>query len=231
MRRLGKSGALLFLTIVILLAGCSNKPYGEYKDNEMIGFVSSYNDELKSIDFDISEWAKRDEIGPGIDDWGASYKAFVLSSTIITNEAGERLSWEDLKLGQKVQINPPQTKKVTDTPDELIILTMTNEQLFKRMGLMASKKGSYRTTVVYDSGQESPFQIEEIEKNANSILQGGYSAREYDPNYVLDVKTAFEIETFPVILVFDKEKLVLKTNELEAAASFISSQHHKTEKK
>lgn len=47
---------------------------------------------------------------------------------------------------------------------------------------------------------------------------------------MLDVKTAFEIETFPVILVFDKEKLVLKTNELEAAASFISSQHHKTEK-
>lgn len=225
MRRLGRSGALLCLTIVILLAGCSTKPYGEYEDDKMIGFVGSFNDELKSIDFDISEWVKRDERGPGIEDWGASYEAFVLPSTRITSEAGELLGWKDLKRGQKVQINPPQTKKVTDTPDELIILTMTNEQIFKRMGLLASKKGSYRTTAVYESGQEELFQIDDIEKNARSILNGGYSAIEYDPNYVLDVKDEFKIETFPVILVFDREKLVLQTDELEAAALFISSQH------
>jgi hypothetical protein len=215
-------GIILILTVGMLLAGCSSKPYGHYRDEQMIGFIDVLNEQEKKIVFDISKWMKRDEPGPAIDDWGALYEARVLPSTKINNEAGEKLEWEDLKQGQMVQINPPKTEKITDTPDELIILSMSNEQLFKRAGLLAGKKGSYRTTVVYENGQAEPYKIDDIEKEANIILKGGFSMMEYNPNYVMDIKKAFSIEVFPVILVFDTEMLALKTDRIEDAVSFLS---------
>ncbi|OBZ07681.1 hypothetical protein [Bacillus sp. FJAT-26390] len=223
MRRLKRAGVIVYLIICIALTGCSSKPYGEYKDGEMIGFVSGVDEQGKTIEFDISEWMKRDEPGPAIEDWGASYEAHVVPGTRITNEAGEHLGWSDLKQGQKVQINPPSTEKVTDTPDELIILTMANEELLKRAGFLASKKGSYRTTLVYESGQAEPFEVEQIETEAGIVLQGGYSAKEYDPNHVLDVKRAFGIKAFPVFLVFDTEKLALQTDRLDEVVTFMNA--------
>jgi len=223
MKRTTSAGLILYLTMGLLLAGCSSKPYGHYRDDQMIGFINAMNVQEKTIDFDVSEWTKRDEPGPAIDDWGASYEAHVLPSTKISNEAGEQLEWKDLKYGQMVQINPPSTEKVTNTPDELIILSMSNEQLFKRAGLLASKKDSYRTSVVYENGQAEPFKMDDLEKEAKIIFQGGFSMREYNPNDVLDMKKAFNIEAFPVILIFDKEKLVLKTDRLADVVAFLST--------
>ncbi|WP_419875321.1 hypothetical protein [Candidatus Pristimantibacillus sp. PTI5] len=45
----------------------------------------------------------------------------------------------------------------------------------------------------------------------------------YNPSYVMDVKKAFRLETLPIFLVFDTEKLVLKTDRLEEVTAFISS--------
>jgi hypothetical protein len=218
------AGIMIYLLIGIVLTSCSSKPFGEYKDDQMIGFIDSIEEQGKIINFDITEWTKRDEPGPDIDDWGAIYKAHVLPSTHISNEADEQLGWSDLKQGQKVQINPPSTKKVTDTPDELIILTMTNEELLKRAGFLASQKGSYRTTVVYESGQPVPLETDLLEKDASVIFQGGYTIMEYNPNHVMDIKRAFGTKTFPVFLVFDTEKLVLQTGQLDAVAAFINDQ-------
>ncbi|WP_054025190.1 hypothetical protein [Bacillus sp. FJAT-28004] len=44
--------------------GCSSKPYGHYRDEQMIGFIDVLNEQEKKIVFDISEWMKRDEPGP-----------------------------------------------------------------------------------------------------------------------------------------------------------------------
>ncbi|WP_169088404.1 hypothetical protein [Paenibacillus sp. PL91] len=218
------AGIMIYLLVGLALTSCSSKPYGEYKDDQMIGFISGINEQDKIIDFDISEWMKRDEPGPAIADWGASYEAHILPGTSISNEVGERLGWSDLKQGQKVQINPSQAEKVTDTPDKLIILTMSNEELLKRAGYLAGQKGSYRTIVVYESGQAVPLETDLLEKDASVIFQGGYTIAEYNPNYVLDIKRAFGIKAFPVFLVFDTEKLVLQTDQPEAVVSFIEAQ-------
>lgn len=223
MNRMSSSALLVLLTITLLLAGCSNKPYGHYRDDQMIGFISSLNEQEKMIQFDVSEWTKRDEKGPGINDWGAIYDAKLLPSTLIRNDAGDKLDWKDLKLGQKVQINPPKTKRVTDTPDELIILTMSDKELYERAGLLASKNGSFRTTVLYENGQNEPFEVEEIDKKANIILNGGYRSLVYNPNYVLDMKKEFSIESFPVILVFDTKKLAMKSDQLEDIVAFLNA--------
>ncbi|MGO4349927.1 hypothetical protein AB4Z45_31015 [Paenibacillus sp. MCAF9] len=223
MKRWKSAGLILFLTVGMLLAGCSSKPYGHYRNDQMIGFINGLNDQEKKIEFDISEWTKRDEPGPAIEDWGVVYEAHVLPSTRINNEAGDKLKWEDLKQGQMVQINPSRTEKITDTPDELIVLSMSNEQLFKRAGLLASKKGSYRTTVIYEDGKGEPFDINDIEKEAIIMLNGGYSMMAYNSNDVLDIKKMFNIEQFPVILVFNTEKLALKTDRLEDAVTFLKA--------
>ncbi|MDQ8734391.1 hypothetical protein [Paenibacillus sp. LHD-38] len=223
MIRMRRAAFILLLTAEMLLTACSNKPYGHYRDDQMIGFIDTLNEQEQIVGFNISEWSKRDEPGPDIADWGAGYEARVLPSTKITNEAGEKLSWEDLKQGQKVQINPSKTEKKTETPDELIILTMPNEELLARAGLLASKNGSYKTTVVYEKGKPQPYPVEEIEKDASIVLNGGYGWMEHNPGYVMDVKKAFSLEALPVFLVFDTEKLVLKTERLEEAAAFISS--------
>lgn len=220
MKQMKRSWFVIFL-VGIFLTGCSSKPYGHYRDDQMIGFIDSLNEQEQTIEFNISEWTKRNEKGPAMDDWGALYKARVLPGTKISNEAGERLGWKDLRNGQKVQINPPNTKKVTDTPDELIILAMTNEELLKRAGLLAGKKGSYRTTVVYENGQQQPFDPAYMEKEASIVFQGGYGWLEYNPNYVIDVKKAFAIKSFPVFLIFDTEKLVLQTDKLETVITFL----------
>lgn len=223
MMRMRIAALILLLTAGMLLAACSNKPYGHYRDDQMIGFIDTLNNQEQTVGFNISEWAKRDEPGPAIADWGASYEARVLPGTKITNEAGEKLGWEDLRHGQKVQINPPTTEKITETPDELIILSMSNEELLARAGLLASQKGKYKTTVVHDKDMSQPYPLEEIEKDARNVLNGGYGWMAYNPSYVMDVKKAFRLETLPIFLVFDTEKLVLKTERLEEVTAFISS--------
>ncbi|CAM4161844.1 hypothetical protein L1N85_13465 [Paenibacillus alkaliterrae] len=223
MKRMSVTGAFLILAICLIITGCATKPYGHYKDDQMIGLVGSLNERDQIIDFDISEWTKRDERGPGMDDWGASYEARVLPSTKIRNEAGEQLQWADLKLGQKVQINPSKTEEITDTPNELILIPMSEEEILGRMGLFAGGKGSYRTTIVYEKGVKQPYDAEYMEKEAPELFEGGLSFLEYNPNYVLDVKEALDIDKLPMFLVFDTEKLVLKTNKLEEVIAFKSS--------
>lgn len=218
---LKSSVIVLLFSVALLISSCSSKPYGHYRDNQMIGFIDGLDEQEQTVRFNISEWTKRDERGPDIEDWGAEYEARVLGGTTITNEAGEKLGWVDLKRGQKVQINPPSTKVITDTPDELIILSMPNEELLMRAGLLASRKGQLRTTVVYGKGESQPYPLEAFkDEEAEMLLNGGYSWLEHDPAYVMDVQKAFRIEAFPVFLVFDTETLVLKSERLEDVLAF-----------
>ncbi|MFC4779182.1 hypothetical protein ACFO9Q_20510 [Paenibacillus sp. GCM10023252] len=212
-----KKTVVMMLSLVLLIVtGCANKPYGHYKDNEMIGFVESVDVDEQTINFDISEWTKRDISGPNMNDWGAGYTAKLTKSTIVEDESGNPVNWQELKSGQKVQIIPPKTSN--DTPKKLLVLEMSKHELYKRAGLLANNKGTFRTTVIDVPGGSN--------KLSNTVLgmklEGGVNVGgSYDSNQVLDVKKEFEVESLPVILVFDTDKLVLKTERLEEFKKFM----------
>lgn len=43
---------------------------------------------------------------------------------------------------------------------------------------------------------------------------------EYEEDYAIDYKKEFDIKEFPVILIFDTEKLIFKTYDVEEAIGF-----------
>ncbi|WP_028608785.1 hypothetical protein [Paenibacillus harenae] len=214
---------LMVVSVCSIFSACSGKPYGQYRDDQMIGFVSSLDEAEQTVTFDVSEWMKRDEPGPAIEDWGAEYTAQVLPGTKLTNEAGAQLKWDDLKLGQKVEIKQPKDKDLANAPDELILLTMGNEEVLKRLGMLARAEGSYRTIIMYEQGTELPYDSDYFEREAPSVFQGGLGWVEYNPDYVLDLKKALDIGALPVFLVFDNEKLVVKTVRLENVVAFMDA--------
>ncbi|MOA27344.1 hypothetical protein D3C78_1482140 [compost metagenome] len=100
---------------------------------------------------------------------------------------------------------------------------MTEQEVFKRLGLLANKKGQHRTIVMFEQGAELPYDSGYMEREAPGVFEGGVSWLEYNPDYVLDVKRSLDIRSMPVFLVFDEEKLVVKTGRLENVTAFLSS--------
>ncbi|MBD2869437.1 hypothetical protein [Paenibacillus arenilitoris] len=213
----------ILLAACLIMSGCSGKPYGQYRNEPMIGYVSALNEEDRAVTFDVSEWMKRDEQGTDIGDWGAEYTARVPPGTKLTNEAGARLKWEHLKLGQKVQILSSGGGKAADAPEELMLMGMSERETLKRLGLFAGGEGSYRTTVLYGQGAKLPYDSDYLEREAPSVFEGGVGWLEYDPEYVLDLKKALDVGALPVFLVFDHEKLVVKTVRLANVVAFLDA--------
>ena len=61
----------LLLCIILTLSACSNKPYGHYEDNKMIGNIERLELENNLVEVDISEWDKSDVKG-NVNDYGVS---------------------------------------------------------------------------------------------------------------------------------------------------------------
>ncbi|UVI33304.1 hypothetical protein [Paenibacillus spongiae] len=210
----------LIITLCWLAAGCSSNPYRHYKDNEMIGFVSSIDQQNQTVIIDISEWSKRNLRGSSIPDYGVQYTAKVLPRTIIQNDAGTKLSLADLKTGQKLQINPPDPK--SETPDELLILPMSKDELYRSAGLLSREKGKYHISVIEESDSNPDYSLKAFQAIPGAMA-GGISWLTIDPNHVLNLKQEFSLDTLPVILVFDTKKLVLKTQKINDIKEFLEA--------
>ncbi|MEA3319894.1 MAG: hypothetical protein U9Q88_07680 [Bacillota bacterium] len=215
---------LVFFSISLLTACGSNAVGGEenpnshYDDEKMIGTV--WNVSGDSVEVDISEWEKRDRNGSNGTDEGYSYLAKITEETTIKYENGKEASLNDLRKGQKVLVNPPRGESFEGKLKELVLLDMTFEEKYARF---LSHVDGYKLVVMYEEGAVLPLELQDpLYEKVLDFTEEEVVATwiEYDKEYVVDYKKEFGVEQFPVILVFNREKLVFKTYEVEELYAF-----------
>ncbi|WP_339147981.1 MULTISPECIES: hypothetical protein [unclassified Sutcliffiella] len=219
------SSFMLILFGILFLTACGSQAvendesaYSHFEDDKMIGNVWGVS--TGKVEVDISEWEKRSRKGPNGTDEGYSYIAKVGEETTIKHEDGTEASIEDLKRGQKVLVNPPRGGSFEGTPKEIILLEMTYEEKYARL---LSHVDGYNLVVMYEEGSTLPAELQEtlygevLEITNKEVVA---TWRPYDKEYVVDYKEELGIAEFPIMLVFDKEKLVYKTNVVEELYEF-----------
>ncbi len=196
-----------------------------YEDDKMIGTTGPPDKENKILGVDISAWEKRHD-GPVTTDEGIGYSAIYDEETIVRNEDGTDASLDDIKFGQKVQINPPREDSFEGYAEEIILLDMSYEEKYDQ--LLAHSDG-IRVVVMYDYGEKLPYEMQEpLFEKANNILektgiQVGASWHEYNKDFVVDFKEELDIEQLPVILIYDREELLFKSDNLDEVYAYLES--------
>ncbi|MEH7380881.1 hypothetical protein V7138_10410 [Bacillus sp. JJ1533] len=224
---------VIFLFSMLYISACSKNavdngeyPYGHYKDDKMIGTVLEVKKSEVSVVVDISEWEKRDRKGPGITSEGYSYTSKITEETVINYEDGTEASIDDIKKGQKVLVNPPRGNEFEGYPKEIILLKMTDGDKYLR--LLSHVEG-FNIVVMYKIGEKVPDEMQEqmygkiLNIMENKEQEAVATWMEYDEDYVVDYKEELGIETFPVILVFNKEELVYKTYKVDEIYDFFKN--------
>lgn len=184
----------------------------QYEDDKMIGTAGKFLENEEFLSVDITEWENRNAEGPIID-MAYGYNAIITKDTVIRDEGGMAVLPETIKDGQKVLINPPRKDNFEGPADEIIVLEMTYEEKFDRF----INGNGLQVSVIYDDGNQIPLEMQEplFEKASNIMSKTEKSVLaswiEYDKDYVVDYKKEFEVKEFPIILLFDEEKLLFKT--------------------
>lgn len=194
--------------LFLIATACSNKDdqhANGYKDDEMIGNVSSVKADENRITVDISEWVKRDA-GPVTTDEGYGISPQVTDKTVIEDENGNSVSLREIKEGQKVLINPPEGAGFKGKAEEIILLDMSNEE--KYAGILSHLNDKLNIVIMYEEGEPPAFDLEDIFSEISEDTVG--RSMPYPENYVVDYKEELGIETFPVIMVFNDKELLFK---------------------
>ena len=210
---------IIVLGISVLLVSCAGKPYGNYKDNQMIGTVHTVNSESGYVEVDISEWHKRDVRGD-VDDYGVSLPIEAADGLVLKHEDGSPAEIDQLRIGQKVLVNPPIRDK--DDPyqaEEIVLLEMTFEERFE--DLISRRKGQYYTTVMEGNGDDITPEMKEKLMGLVSISPLSFGG-EFPKNHVADYEKELEIDQYPVMLVFDHKGLVFKTYDVDELIDFLN---------
>lgn len=223
---------VFFLFTVLLISACGNSvgqngeyPYGDYEDEKMIGTVWEVKKSEGSIVVDISKWEKRDRKDNTTDE-GYSYTAKIIEETVINHEDGTESSIDDIKMGQKVLVNPPRGNDFEGYPDKIILLEMSYEEKYSRL---LSHIDGFNIVVMYEVGETLPMEMQDsIYGEVLNILEGTEHRAvvawlEYNPDYIVDYKEEFDIEQFPAILVFNQEEVLLKTYNVNELYDFFKN--------
>lgn len=215
---------MLLLQASILTACLENDeetgeyPYGHYEDDKMIGFVREVNMDEKFIVVNISEWEKRYERGPAMTSGGYSYKALITNKTIINHQNGTERTIDDMKIGQKLLINPPRGSEFEGKPAEITLLEMTYEEKYSEL---LSHVEDLNIVVLHEEGHPVSNDIWNISRNIKQNSVGREIS--YSKDYVVDYKAEFDIEQFPAILIFNQEKLVFKSYRVDEVYDFFNN--------
>ncbi|ALC85191.1 hypothetical protein AM499_04690 [Bacillus sp. FJAT-22090] len=178
-----------------------------------------------SIVVDISEWEKRDRKDNTTDE-GYSYTAKITEETVINHEDGTESSIDDIKMGQKVLVNPPRGNDFESHPDEITLLEMSYEEKYSRL---LSHIDGFNIVVMYEVGETLPMGMQDsIYGEVLNILEGTEHRAvaawvEYNPDYIVDYKDEFDIEQFPAILVFNQEEVLFKTYNVNELYDFFKN--------
>ncbi|QFT87537.1 hypothetical protein FIU87_02635 [Bacillus sp. THAF10] len=207
---------------IVILTSCaentkeSNGPFSHYQDEKMIGTVWEIAD--NELVVDISEWEKRDIEGDGLNDDGYMYNAKLNKNTKIHFENDNQATLADIKVGQKIQVNPPRNNKFEGYPNEIILLDMSFKEKY---ATLLSHNEVPRIVIMYNEHSPITMDLEAIMNNTATNIDGTQIT--YQQEYVVDFKEELEIERFPVIFVFNQEELLFKTYEEEELYEFLES--------
>lgn len=194
----------------------------EYEDDKMVGTAGIFLENEEFLSVDITEWENRNAEGTTID-MAYGYNAIITKNTVIKDEDGTAILPETIKEGQKVLINPPRKNDFEGPADEIVVLDMTYEEKYDRF----INGNGLQISVIYDDGNKIPPEMQEpmFEKASHIMSETEESVTtswiEYNENYVVDFKQEFEVKEFPVILLFDEEKLLFKTFNVEELYDFL----------
>ncbi|MDQ0300433.1 hypothetical protein J2S78_002901 [Salibacterium salarium] len=215
-------GVTILIMSSLLITACQDtkntdeKSQEQYEDDKMIGLVREVDTENSVVTVDISRWEKRDR-GNVTTDEGYGISAEITDETILQYEDTTEASLHDIKKGQKVLINPPKEDGFKGVAEEFILLDMTSEEKYR--GLLSHLEDTLNIVVMYEEGETPPPQMDEqlMEKIEQETVM---TWRPYQKDYVIDYKEELNIKKFPVILVFNSEELVFKTNKVEELYEF-----------
>ncbi|TWT08059.1 hypothetical protein FQV26_09685 [Planococcus sp. CPCC 101016] len=194
-----------------------------YKDDKMIGVAQIFLEDEGILWINTSKWENRDNPNSTVTEESQGYAAIITENTVIKHEDGTKIPVKAIKEGQKVLINPPRENDFKDQADEIVLLEMTYKEKYEQF---LGGEGLH-ISVIYEDPNNLPHEMQEPMFNkAHDIaakMDKSVSASwiEYNKNYVVDYKEEFEINHFPIILVFDEEKLLFKTYEVEELYGFL----------
>lgn len=233
MRQKKISFFVFILFTILFISACGKSAgdngeylYGHYEDDKMIGTVWEVMKSEDSIVVDISEWENRDRKGSEMTDEGYTYKANLSDETVFKHEDGTKASLDDIKIGQKVLVNPPRKNDYEGQPNEIILLEMSYEEKYSRL---LSHIDGFNIVVMYEDGEMLPKEMQEsMYGDVLNILEGTeYEAVAawvpYDENYVVDYKEALDIKRMPAVLVFNQEELLIKAYNVDDLYDFFKN--------
>lgn len=210
---------VMLLASFLLHTGCSmqtNVPKGN-KDKK-VGYVLEVDSENNEIVIDISEWETRNISGPVKTLEGYTYLAKINDATIIRYEDGTEASVTDIRNGQKVSLSSIKLDRFLGEVKEIILLEMTLAENYT--GLLSPMGDKLNIVVIYEDDLSPDIELA-VFKNITENTVGRWI--EYDENYVIDYKQEFDIEQFPVALVFNSEELLFKTCDVQDLDEFLNS--------
>lgn len=194
-----------------MLVGCSDNL------ETMVGTVDEVRIEQNELLLDVSDWViEEKDVQNAI---GYIYVAEIGKDTVVQTEHGEKVKWQNLKVGQKVKVKAPEGTKEHGAARKIVILKMTRKE---KLGYLVPKAENQLNVVVLYSPAGPPS--EKLENEVMELIEGFHIqvvARLYDPDYVIDLKKAFEIRKWPIILAFDANGLAFKTQNVEELRDFL----------
>lgn len=189
----------------------------------MVGIVREVLPNENKLRVDISKWEKRDT--NNTEDIGYEYMTTITNDTNIHHEDGTKTTLEQIKLGQEVVVHPPRGNDFEGTANEVILKNMSYNETFHR--LFSRYEDRLNISVIYNPEQRLS------EKWRNSIISQFEDQNispsptigwiPYEENHVAAYKKEFNIENFPVALVFNTEELVFQTDQVNELIDFLSS--------
>lgn len=214
-----------FLISVLILASCSEKTENNsskenvvFQDDKMIGFVETVNVEMKYIIMDINDWMYRDIPKDAAVATNYTLKVKIDNNTVLLREDGSKAEFQTLKDGQKILVKPPTEKEGNVIATEIVLLELTYNDKFKHF--LSKHPNNYRIVMIYDKDNPLPYEFESMIRKINQDTTANF--HEYKEDYAVDYKKEFDIKNFPVILIFDTEKLLYKTYDEEEALGFFN---------
>lgn len=219
---------ILVATTLFLAVGCSNgeNNYSADKKKEidndtMTGYLTHIDTSKSELNLDITKWVNRENTGEVVD-IQHSKTIIYNKNTTFQDEQGANVDPEDFKKGEKLAVY--ETSETTSSSNEsvfkannIIQLNMSRQEKLDRF---LAKGDNLHTVLLYQEGTTPPYDEMDFEKFVPESFSGGISWVPYVEGLAIDYKEELNIEKLPMIMVFDRDGVVFKTDSIEQLKSW-----------
>lgn len=223
--------------VIVLLSGCGQSGFNHTNMKEIIeqgseislnddtitGTLSHVDTDQQLIHLDVTNWINRNNTSGEQKDIAFSYSITYNDNTIFEDDHGV-ISPDDFKIGEKLAIFPtPETEHTRNEniiADKIVKLTMSRQEKLNRV---LAKSDHYHTVILYDEGTIPPYDEMDFDQHIPELFAGGISWIPYVEGLAIDYKKELNLETLPVIILFDRNGIVFQTDSLEQLKEWLNS--------